>query len=133
MMWYVGATMYSRPDFLAYFNEIAGNEPERIAVDSNLDWGQDLRRLSAVVRAMGINELNIAYYGSPHLFTETDFRKHGLPETHRLMPHVRMPGWIAIGLSQLKHNDGYYWLNDYRPAVIVGESIRLYYIPPEGS
>jgi hypothetical protein len=67
LMWYLGATMYSRPDFLAYFNEIAGNEPERITVDSNLDWGQDLHRLSAVVRSMGIDKLSIAYYGSPDL------------------------------------------------------------------
>ena len=37
----------AHPDYIAYFNELAGTHPERILVDSDLDWGQDMNRLSA--------------------------------------------------------------------------------------
>ena len=34
----------ANPDYLPYFNEAVAH-PERVLVDSDLDWGQDLRRL----------------------------------------------------------------------------------------
>src|SRR5688572_11220445 len=36
------------PDYIAYFNVLAGREPARIVTDSDLDWGQDLFRLARV-------------------------------------------------------------------------------------
>lgn len=41
------------PDYLSYFNAAAGGpaQGDRIAVDSNLDWGQDLARLARTVEA----------------------------------------------------------------------------------
>ena len=44
---------WNHPDYLAYFNELAGDEPERILADSDLDWGQDMLRLSARLREVG--------------------------------------------------------------------------------
>lgn len=40
------------PDYLAFFNQLArtGGQDERIAADSNLDWGQDLARLARRLR-----------------------------------------------------------------------------------
>jgi hypothetical protein len=46
LLWQLATPVYSYPDYLAYFNFIAGEHPEEILVDSDLDWGQDLRRLS---------------------------------------------------------------------------------------
>jgi hypothetical protein len=39
--------------FLAYFNKVIGGPDggARYVVDSNLDWGQDLRRLGTFVEA----------------------------------------------------------------------------------
>ena len=37
------------PDYLAYFNFIAGKDPSRLVADSDLDWGQDLFRLSKLL------------------------------------------------------------------------------------
>ena len=44
LLWYGIASAGAHPDYLAYFNELAGGEPERIAADSDLDWGQDIKR-----------------------------------------------------------------------------------------
>ncbi len=51
--WLVVSGVWNHPDYLAYFNELAGDEPERILADSDLDWGQDMLRLSARLRELG--------------------------------------------------------------------------------
>jgi hypothetical protein len=47
-LWQIVSIAAVYPSFLAYFNELAGG-PEKgylYSVDSNLDWGQDLKRLA---------------------------------------------------------------------------------------
>ena len=55
-LWYAGGTLRQHPHHLAYFNEIAGGPANgwRLLVDSNLDWGQDLKRLAAWMRENGV-------------------------------------------------------------------------------
>jgi hypothetical protein len=45
--WYGGSVLRVHPQYLGYFNELAGGPSGgwRYLVDSNLDWGQDLRAL----------------------------------------------------------------------------------------
>ena len=43
----------AHPDYLPYFNALAGSNPERIVVDSDLDWGQDLKRLGRRLKELG--------------------------------------------------------------------------------
>jgi hypothetical protein len=64
--WYAGGTLRQHPHHLAYFNEIAGGPANgwRLLVDSNLDWGQDLKRLAAWMRANGVTRLKLSYFGS---------------------------------------------------------------------
>src|SRR5207248_1400438 len=56
-------------DYLPYFNE-AVPHPERVLVDSDLDWGQDLRRLELRAAQLGIAKLSIAYRGTADLKRE---------------------------------------------------------------
>lgn len=46
-VWHLAESIMIRPDYLAYFNPIAGgpSEAHRYFVDSSIDWGQDLPRL----------------------------------------------------------------------------------------
>ena len=44
LLWQVSTLWRAYPDYLPYFNETV-REPWRVLVDSDLDWGQDLRRL----------------------------------------------------------------------------------------
>jgi hypothetical protein len=45
--WFIISSAAIFPHYLAYYNELAGGPDNgyKIAVDSNLDWGQDLKRL----------------------------------------------------------------------------------------
>jgi hypothetical protein len=54
------------PIVLAYFNELAGGPDggEEWAGDSNLDWGQDLKRLAQFVDPRGIQRIHLDYFGS---------------------------------------------------------------------
>ena len=57
--------MRAHPDHLSYFNALAGDHPEHILVDSNLDWGQDLYRLRDTIAARGIRDtVRVAYFGT---------------------------------------------------------------------
>jgi hypothetical protein len=64
--WYALGTLRIHPHYLAYFNEIAGGPQSgyRLLVDSNLDWGQDLKGLKAYMDAQGIPRLKLSYFGS---------------------------------------------------------------------
>ena len=113
------------PDYLAWYNEAAGPTPSRIAVDSNLDWGQDVLRLERAVREMKIDFVWIAYSTNAR-FEHHAIRGDGLP------PFRKVHGWVAIGETPLRmaeQEGGYDWLNIYRPVRRIGKSIRLYKIP----
>ena len=65
-LWYAGGTLLQHPHHLAYFNEIGGGPRNgwRLLVDSNLDWGQDLKRLADWTRANHVEKLKLSYFGS---------------------------------------------------------------------
>jgi 4-amino-4-deoxy-L-arabinose transferase-like glycosyltransferase len=122
LLWQVATLAYAYPDYLAYFNAIAGEHPERILVDSDLDWGgQDLRRLERVLAARHVSSLWIGYKGTADLSLEA------LPPFKPLMPHQPVTGWVAITMLTLQEDPaGYEWLQRYRPVQRVGQSFELY-------
>lgn len=116
-------TLLAWPDYLAYFNPLAGGHPERILVDSDLDWGQDLRRLSRELARRRVAALYLGYSGSADLALEH------LPPFQLLPRDTPVTGWIAIDMLTLKDNRPHYdWLQDYTPVTRVGRSIDLYRI-----
>lgn len=123
LAWQVTASVLIHPDYLAYFNGLAGRNPERILLDSNLDWGQDLQRLSDKLNDLGVSDVAIKYFGT------ADLDRFGLPAMRPLVPYQPTTGWIAISIWHLKISDGFSWLEAHEPAALVGRSIRLYYIP----
>jgi 4-amino-4-deoxy-L-arabinose transferase-like glycosyltransferase len=64
--WLLAAALWVHPHHLAYFNEAAGGPAHgwRIAVDSSLDWGQDLKALPAYMQAHGIARVKLSYFGT---------------------------------------------------------------------
>lgn len=132
--WQLVTSGRAHPDYLAYFNGLAARHPERILVDSDLDDGQDLKRLADTLRARGISSVALAYAGSATV------AEHGLPPIRWLQPHRPVTGWVAASLYSIKlgsldrpGHDDFAWLEAYRPVALVGRSIRLYYIPEETS
>jgi 4-amino-4-deoxy-L-arabinose transferase-like glycosyltransferase len=127
--WMLFTTTMAHPDYLAYFNEFAGGHPERILGDSDLDWGQDLLRLSADLRSRGVTHVAIAYNGG------ADLSRMNLPPYEILAPCVRTTGWVAVSLFKLQTSQpsigcgGFSWLEAYKPVALIGKSIRLYWLP----
>jgi hypothetical protein len=64
---HAGPTLAAAPGgTLAYFNALAGGRlgGQRVLLDSNLDWGQDLPRLATWMRREGITSVQLAYQGA---------------------------------------------------------------------
>jgi hypothetical protein len=67
--WHIVASIVAYPGYISYFNEaIRMRNADRYLIDSNLDWGQDLRRLARWTRREGIPSIYLHYFGggSPH-------------------------------------------------------------------
>ncbi|HSY05911.1 MAG TPA: phospholipid carrier-dependent glycosyltransferase [Steroidobacteraceae bacterium] len=121
--WQLSTLWRAYPDYLPYFNEAVAR-PERVLVDSDLDWGQDLYRLEQRARQLGIPHLSLAYRGTADLWREP------LPPTYILPPHQPVRGWVAVSqLARTRDPADYQWLEIYRPLERVGKTIDLYYIP----
>jgi 4-amino-4-deoxy-L-arabinose transferase-like glycosyltransferase len=124
LAWYFVATAIAHPDYLPYFNEAAGPHPERIAADSNLDWGQDLLRLEQYAKREHLEPLYVSYWGWARV-------KEHLPGSLEL-PHAQcVTGWIAISEMHpiLNRAHAFDWLKKHEPVRRIGASIRLYSIP----
>src|SRR5207237_9253706 len=113
MIGQLGVSAINYPDYLPYFNVFAGAEPERLLVDSDLDWGQDINRVATELQARGIGRVFAALQGS------ADLSRHGFPAHGDLDWHQAATGWIVISLTQWAFGtnpppyDGYAWLKDF--------------------
>jgi 4-amino-4-deoxy-L-arabinose transferase-like glycosyltransferase len=147
LAWIVALPFAIAPDYFPWFNALAGKQPERVLIDSDLDWGQDLFRLQRELQARHIEHVNIAYFGGAEIC------RHPLPRLTWLPPRQPVHGWIAIsqtfrhGIDGSYYRDGnpcdrsqlvgafrpdttqYDWLDAYQPVARVGASILLYDIP----
>jgi len=126
LAWLFIGVALAHPDYMAWFNEAAGKHPERIAVDSNLDWGQDWLRLARVVHKQHIESVNVLFTGSMLL------QFHGV-HGDEVETWTEKPGWYAMSLQGLAMNPdarrgAWRWLDRY-PYTMVGKSIRLYHVP----
>ncbi len=135
MLWTAVSSWAGHPDYIAYFNELAGRHPESILVDSDLDWGQDMGLLAKELKRRGVQ-----YFHMRCLFTGDDTRL-GLPAWDGLDAYQPVKGWVAVSYTMLKtygwlaaqqqgrSDNGFAWLERYQPVARVGKSILLFYIP----
>jgi hypothetical protein len=124
-IWVVVDSWMARPDYVAYFNEFAGTRPEKILAESDLDWGQDLYRLSQRLKELRVDHVSIRYFGSAPL------EKAGLP-SYSILPDdaSRGHGYVAVSVRYLTleyaKNGAFAWLRDRTPLERIGRSIYLY-------
>jgi hypothetical protein len=122
--WQVSTLATAYPDYFPYFNETVSH-PEHVLVDSDLDWGQDLRRLEKRLAELKVPSVSLAYQGT------ADLAKEMLPPHVLLPPRKPATGWVAITALTREHEPfGYTWLDAYRPVERVGKTIDLYFIAP---
>jgi 4-amino-4-deoxy-L-arabinose transferase-like glycosyltransferase len=138
VVWYVGSSVYIHPHYLAYFNELAGGPSRgyRSLVDSNLDWGQDLKGLKQYMRERGIERINLSYFGSDtptrygidYDWLPSLYLRDPRPDLQRIFPP---DGWIAISATNLQgvyldDPDIFAFLREREPVAKIGYSIFVY-------
>lgn len=127
------------PHHLAYFNELAGGPAggRRHLVDSNLDWGQDLRELASYLQRHQTGDIGLAYFGmTPPAELGIDYH---IPPSWR-----PQPGWYAVSVNfvcgrphTVRNPDGslrsadyreFAYFSDFEPVARIGYSIDVYHL-----
>lgn len=147
IFWQIISVISIYPYFLAYFNELIGGDEKGYLylADSNLDWGQDLKRLSQWVNKRGIDKIYVDYSGG-YDKTYYSTEKHYLKEKFLPWWNERDPkelpknSYLAVSVFFLQRERGvpvagfsgsrghYRWLDKYQPIAKIGYSIFVYYI-----
>ena len=142
ILWQAISVISIYPHFLAYANEIVGG-PDNLyiyTVNSNLDWGQDLKRLKKWVNENKIDKIYVDYFGGGDA-------QYYLKEKYAPWWGTRDPqelpkgSYLAVSATFLQGGRGepvpgfnqqygyYRWLDKYKPVTKIGYSIFVYYIP----
>jgi 4-amino-4-deoxy-L-arabinose transferase-like glycosyltransferase len=120
---HISISAFAHPDYFPYFNALAGRDPSRYLIDSNLDWGQDLLRLSDALQRSRIDRVGLSL-----LTGVNDYDALGFPPRYPLHPWRPSHGWIAVSdhsYRMTKTEGGWMWLEG-KPYRRIGKSIRLY-------
>ena len=143
-IWLALGTLTISPHFLAYFNGIGGGPQNgwRILVDSNIDWGQDMKGLRAWMEQEGVDRVRLAWFGTarPEYYGVRHDLLPGVPYGFLLWtdppfnPANPEPGVYAISVSNLvgvslPDPDLYAWFRARPPSDRVGYSLFIYRVP----
>lgn len=118
----------SYPHYLAFFNTLAGGSAggQRYLVDSNLDWGQDVKNLKRYLDAHDIQRVSISYFGMADL-DYYGIRHDPLPNVRDVEVARRLDAVAAISVTNLALEPGRWaGLNALRPDARIGYSINVY-------
>ena len=128
-------SLAAHPDYLAYFNFLAGDKPEAVLVDSDLDWSQDVKRLAKRLKDVGAKEVYFNQYAPgdlPKFF--------GFPPIQPLDVNGPRPGWNAVSVTPMMYglwgderyvyDRGFEFWPELVPTERVGRGILLFYSAP---
>ncbi|MCC6934186.1 MAG: glycosyltransferase family 39 protein [Candidatus Yanofskybacteria bacterium] len=142
--WYSFEAIRVWPSSLSYFNQIAGGPSGgyRFVADSNLDWGQDLKRLAQWAEANDVRAISLDYFGwadpayylkGRSVWTTGNIWK----DANDFAQRNASDGWIAVSATFLQEatnrprpsDTTYRWLLEYPPEIVIGNSIFVWHIP----
>ena len=117
------------PRYLGFFNLPSGGprQGSKYLVDSNLDWGQDLKRLKTYLTGRGITNVCLKAFGpAPPSYYGIEFKP--MPESR---DELRASGCVVVmsltSLYERQPFDGRYdWMLRTPPIDTVGDSFRVY-------
>jgi 4-amino-4-deoxy-L-arabinose transferase-like glycosyltransferase len=139
-IWAVLEAALIYPHYLAYFNGLVGGPSggRYMLVDSNLDWGQDLKGLKGYMERHGIRQVKLGYFGwSDPAYYGIDYEllpsysvkeravcKEESPET------LQLKGTMAVSATLLQGlycpGDLYWILRRLEPTANIGYSIYIF-------
>lgn len=141
LVWQAVSVLLVFPSFLSYFNEAIGAaNGYKYVVDSNYDWGQDLRRLSFWVEKNNIDKIYVDYFGggSPQYYLGNKYQSWWGTRSPK---DLKSGDYLAVSATFLQGGRGaahkgftdptdyYMWLNNYTPVARIGYSIFIYKMP----
>jgi 4-amino-4-deoxy-L-arabinose transferase-like glycosyltransferase len=119
------------PDYLAFFNWPSGgpaNGP-RYLVDSNIDWGQDTKKLKAWLAARNIHQVCRVYFGMAVL-AHYGIGELPLPGSDEMQERANLDCIAAASVTALYGPffpaGKYRWLRERTPIAKIGYSIYIY-------
>ena len=139
--WLTVNTILIYPHFLAYFNPIGGGPEDgwRILVDSNIDWGQDLKGLRTWMAREKVERVKLSWFGSapPEAYGIDHQLLVGVPHGFTMWqdppfdPHQPEPGVYAISVTNLvgvvlPDQDLYGWFRRRPPDDRIGYTVFIY-------
>jgi hypothetical protein len=128
------------PDCLAFFNRLIGGPRNGhwVLLDSNLDWGQDLKPLKRWMDTDHVEQINLAYFGTadPAYYGIRCTYLIGSPSFHASqITAPRLPGYVAVSVQNLHGVRGdelgrafYAPLLEREPTAVIGYSIHVYWV-----
>ncbi|MFH1769383.1 MAG: glycosyltransferase family 39 protein [Parcubacteria group bacterium] len=141
--WYVAESLLVFPHYLTYFNQVAGGPSGgyKYVADSNIDWGQDLKRLGDWIKANNIKKIEVDYFGwastryyigDAYIWTNSERN----PDAQTFIQNNSSDGWLAVSVQNLQTTQSktipgeraYKWLDEYEPIAKIGNSIFVYNI-----
>mgnify|MGYP001567629925 FL=1 len=141
--WYAFESARIWPNYITYFNQVVGGSSGgyRFVADSNLDWGQDIKRLGVWMESNNIEKMSLDYFGwsdpsyylgTRYLYTTGRYWK----DAKDFIARNQSGGWIAISATFFleatnKTEPGastYRWLMDYEPTAVIGNSIFVWHL-----
>ncbi len=128
------------PHYLTFFNAVAGG-PSRgheYLIDSNLDWGQDLKGLKRWMDDHHVEHINLSYFGT------ADPAYYGIRCTHlpgapffaaESVTFPQLPGYVAVSVNNLhglymnEYGKAFYQpLLERTPDAVIGNTIYVYWV-----
>ena len=143
LVWYLLESLYIHPHYLSYFNQFAGGPKNgwKFLVDSNIDWGQDLKGLRSYIRKEKISDVIFSYFGTA-CYGDIGFSYqpllmiHAKPNEKNIKVNSLTPEKeiLAISVTHLQGvylnkffgPDMFFWLKRKKPIERIGYSIYVY-------
>jgi hypothetical protein len=141
-IWYAGSALWIHPDYLTYFNELAGGSRGGIRYlgDSNLDWGQDLSGVGPWMERHGVERIELAYFGTAlpqyYGFAYDLLPSVGFMNDRDGPVEVEDGDYLAVSATCLQgfyfqDMDKYRFLDAFEPVDVIGNSIYVFHLVPE--
>jgi len=122
IVWQIVVGDLAHPDYLACTNEIAGSHPERFLADSDVDWGQDMKRLEAFLESQHATQVTFVPFNRTYPMAGHEMLPMAPGETDH-----PSPGWNAVSITIWKVFGYPKWADAIPPQRRIGKSILLWY------
>ncbi len=128
--WLAVTALLAHPDYIKYFNEIAGGKHEgyRYLLDSNLDWGQDVKPLKKFLEDHHIDHIYQYYCGRDVIL---DYYKISNTRVQADQAHELRDGILVVSVQEAMSPDWNWLRESHHPLACVADTFLVYDLTPD--